>query len=159
MTLDDLFGTQNNVSAAQECARAAVIFFYGLAVIRLSGRRVFAKWSALDAIVSVMAGSNLSRALTGGAPLWGTLAATTLLIALHWSLARLTVLFPRMSWLLEGPPVPLLEDGAVNERILLQQGVSRTDVGVALRMKGLEKETEARRVTLEPNGKFSVLKR
>lgn len=78
---------------------------------------------------------------------------------MHWSLARLTVLFPRMSWLLEGPPVPLLEDEAVKERILLQQGVSRTDVGVALRMKGLEKETEARRLTLEPNGEFSVLKR
>ncbi|KAF2989994.1 DUF421 domain-containing protein [Methylocystis sp. MJC1] len=159
MTLDDIFGTQNNVSATQECARAALIFFYGLAVIRLSGRRVFAKWSALDAIVSVMAGSNLSRALTGGAPLRGTLAATTLLVALHWSLARLTVLFPRMSWLVEGAPVPLLEDGIVKERILLRQGVSRNDLGVALRMQGLEKETEARRLMLEPNGKFSVLKR
>ena len=51
--------------------------------------RVFGKWSALDIIVSIMVGSNLSRALTGSAPLVGTLAATTLLMALHWVLAQL----------------------------------------------------------------------
>lgn len=159
MTLVDIFGTQHHVTAAQECMRAILILFYGLAVIRLSGRRIFAKWAALDVIVSIVVGSNLSRALTGAAPLSGTLAATTLLLALHWSLARLTVLFPRMSWLLEGSPVTIIEDGSVKERMLLRRGVSRTDVGVALRMKGLDNETEARRLTLEPNGKLSVLKR
>lgn len=83
-----LFGPQGHPLWWQECARAALIFAYGLALVRIAGRRVFGKWSALDIIVSVIVGSNLSRALTGSAPLFGTLAATTLLMALHWVLAQ-----------------------------------------------------------------------
>ncbi len=56
MNLDAIFGTSDHVSLAQECARAALIFFFGLALVRLSGRRVFAKWSALDIIVSITHG-------------------------------------------------------------------------------------------------------
>lgn len=60
-----LFGSLGHVSWLQECARAAVIFAYGLVLVRVAGRRVFGKWAALDIIVSVIVGSNLSRALTG----------------------------------------------------------------------------------------------
>jgi len=55
-----------------------VIFAFGLALVRLAGRRVFVRWAALDIVVAVVVGSNLSRALTGTAPLGGTLAASTL---------------------------------------------------------------------------------
>ena len=65
-----------------------MIFVFGLALVRLAGRRVFGKWAALDIVVSIIIGSNLSRALTGNAPLWGTLAGTALLMALHWLLAK-----------------------------------------------------------------------
>ncbi|MGH8291183.1 MAG: hypothetical protein ACREV7_19635 [Steroidobacteraceae bacterium] len=41
--------------------------------MRLAGRRTFARWSALDMIVSIIMGSSLSRALTGAAPLGGTI--------------------------------------------------------------------------------------
>lgn len=58
-------GTQNHVSPGQECARAVLIFAYGLFLMRHSGRRTFGKWSALDVIVSVIVGSTFSRALTG----------------------------------------------------------------------------------------------
>ena len=41
MTLDNLFGVTGQVTWAQECARAVLIFVYGLALVRLAGRRVF----------------------------------------------------------------------------------------------------------------------
>src|SRR3954454_16935665 len=89
-----IFGSGSDLAWYQECARAAVIFVYGLALVRIAGRRIFGKWSALDIVVSIIIGSNLSRTLTGNAQLWGTLAATTLLVALHWVLARLVVSSP-----------------------------------------------------------------
>jgi len=52
------------LSALQECVRTVLVFAYGLLLVRLAGRRIFGKWSALDIIVSIMVGSNLSRALT-----------------------------------------------------------------------------------------------
>jgi len=86
--LSTIFGETGNLTIAQECARAVLILIYGLAILRIAGRRIFGKWSALDIIVSIIVGSNLSRALTGSAPLLGTIAATTVLVGLHWVLAR-----------------------------------------------------------------------
>ena len=81
--METVFGVEHNVSLAQECARAVLIFFYGLALLRLTGRRTFAHWSALDVLLSIIIGSNLSRALTGSVPLAGTLLASALLVGLH----------------------------------------------------------------------------
>ncbi len=67
-----IFGRDDAVDTAQLVARACLIFVYGLVLVRLAGRRVFGRWSALDIIVSIVVGSNLSRALTGNAPLLGT---------------------------------------------------------------------------------------
>ncbi len=158
MSPTDLFGPQGHPLWWQECARAALIFAYGLALVRIAGRRVFGKWSALDIVVSIVVGSNLSRALTGGAPLWGTLAATTLLMALHWILSHLAARFPTLSRVFEGRPVHLGEDGRVDGRALRRHAVSEADLGEALRGSGLEDPSGAHRVVLEPSGKISVLK-
>ena len=64
-----IFGVDAHLSWAQECARAVLVFAYGLLLVRVAGRRIFGKWSALDIIVSIVVGSNLSRALTGSAEL------------------------------------------------------------------------------------------
>ena len=158
MTLDDVFGTTNHLDWMQECARAILIFAYGLIVVRLGGRRTFAKWSALDLIVSIVAGSNLSRALTGQAPFWGTLAATAVLMALHWVLAKVVARSPRMSRLLEGRPIPLGRGGRLEEQALVRHAVSEADLNEALRVAGVESASVARLVTLEPSGRISVLK-
>src|SRR3954471_6266155 len=112
VALDSVFGSDGHLTWWQECARAVLIFGYGLALVRLAGRRVFGKWAALDIIVSIIVGSNLSRALTGSAPLLGTLAATTLLMVLHWLLAHAAARSPRLSRLVEGPAIELARDGA-----------------------------------------------
>lgn len=50
---------------SQDCARAVLVFICGLVLVRIAGRRVFGQWSALEIVVSIIIGSNLSRALTG----------------------------------------------------------------------------------------------
>src|SRR5690348_10535150 len=81
--IDTIFGVKDHITVGQECARAVLIFVYGLIALRISGKRTFARWSALDIVLSIIIGSNLSRALTGSAPLGGTLAAVAVLILLH----------------------------------------------------------------------------
>ncbi len=158
MMLDNLFGATGQVSWLQECARAALIFVYGLALVRIAGRRVFGKWAALDIIVSIIVGSNLSRALTGSAALWGTLAATTLLMGLHWVLAHAAARSSRLSRLLEGRSIRLGERGHLDEQALTRHAVSEADLREALRSAGLEDASGARLVVLEPSGKIVVLK-
>ncbi|OWK29423.1 DUF421 domain-containing protein [Sphingomonas dokdonensis] len=153
-----MFGTGKDLSVAQECARAVLILFDGLLAVRIVGRRIFGKWSALDIVVSIVIGSNLSRALTGSAPLLGTLAATTLFLLLHWLLAHCAARFPAMSRLLEGRAITIYREG-VHRDARLRHSVSQADLDEALRQSGLTSVTDAREVTLEPSGKITVLKR
>jgi len=153
-----VFGAKGQVSLLQECARAALVFLYGLMLVRFAGRRVFGKWSALDIIVSIVVGSNLSRALTGSAPLAGTLAGTALLMALHWLFAQGASRSRMVSRLVEGSPVELARAGALDDRARRRWAVSEADLREALRQSGIEQVDQARLLVLEPSGKISVLK-
>ncbi len=156
--LAEIFGTNSGLSWWQECARAVVILVYGLALVRVAGRRVFGKWSALDIVVSIIVGSNLSRALTGNASMMGTLLATTLLMLLHWILAQLAARSPRVSELLEGAQIVLVRDGKADPARLRKQSISQADLNEALRQQSLEHVGHARLISLEPSGKITVLK-
>src|SRR3569833_4550318 len=83
-----VFGVQNHLSTAQEAARAVLIFAYGFVILRLCGPRVFGHWSALDIVITIMVGSALARAMTGGAPLDGTMVAAAVMALLHVGLAH-----------------------------------------------------------------------
>lgn len=154
-----IFGAKDHLSVGQECVRAVVVFLYGLALVRLAGRRAFGKWAALDIVVSIVVGSNLSRALTGGAPFLGTLAATFVLMLLHWLLAHAAARSQLVSKAVEGEPIELAREGAHDVKARKIQAVSLADVQEALRQQGLEQVQEARRVVLEPSGKINVIKK
>jgi uncharacterized membrane protein YcaP (DUF421 family) len=156
--LEFVFGPTGHINWWQECARAAVIFAYGLVLVRLSGRRVFGRWAALDIVVAIVVGSNLSRALTGTAPLGGTLAASALLVALHWALAQGVARSKRLSQIFEGSMVELARAGKVERSQLLHHAVSASDIEEALRQRGVERISDTRLIALEPSGKITVLK-
>lgn len=156
--LENLFGTAQSLAWWQECLRALVVFLYGLMLLRCSGRRTFGRWSALDIVVSVVFGSSVSRAITGNAPFFGTLAAMAVLVALHWILGRLVVKSRRISAFFEGAPVELARLGKSDEATMTSWSVSRADLGEALRGAGILHPRDARLVMLEPSGKITVVK-
>jgi uncharacterized membrane protein YcaP (DUF421 family) len=157
--LNELFGpSAGQITAAQECARAVLVFAYGLLLVRVAGRRVFGKWSALDIIVSIILGSSLSRCLTGSAPLWGTFAACALLMVLHWLLALGAARSVSLSHVLEGRPVRLGQGGELDSPRLARHAISEADIKEALRGVGLDHHSGSRLIVLEPSGKISILK-
>jgi len=157
--LTRIFGAEHMVSWWQECARAVLIFAFGLLLVRLLGRRTFAKWAAVDIVVAIVVGSNLSRALTGSAPLWGTLAASLLLMILNWTLARAAALWPAFSTAVEGDPIELVSAGVTHADRMRGHGVSRTDLNEALRNASVDSPDKAAKVTLEPSGRITVVKK
>jgi uncharacterized membrane protein YcaP (DUF421 family) len=157
-----VFGVQHQVNLWQACARAGLIFFYGLVMLRLSGRRTFARMSALDLIVPIIAGSVLGQALTGNAPMVPALAGVGVLIFLHWGIAHIVA---RSEWLahaIEGGPILLVRDGFLNEQARRACKIAKSDLAEALREKGLDGldglET-IHKAVLEPSGKISVIQR
>jgi uncharacterized membrane protein YcaP (DUF421 family) len=156
--IETLFGSPNHLTWWQECDRAILIFFFGLALVRVAGRRVFGKWGAIDIIVSIVIGSNLSRALTGGAELFGTLAATALVMAFHWLLSHAAARSPWLAKLVEGGMVELGKSGAVERSRMTAHAISQADLDEALRQQGVAHISDTRLITLEPSGKITILK-
>src|ERR1700753_2980440 len=128
-----VFGVETHLTLWQECARAVLIFVYGLILLRISGRRTFGDWSALDVIISIIIGSALARAMTGSAPLLGTLAAAAVLTGLHVAVAYLVAINKPLSRIVEGTPVDLALNGIIDERARRRSMISTCDIHEALR--------------------------
>jgi uncharacterized membrane protein YcaP (DUF421 family) len=156
-----IFGVQNHVSLPQECARAVVIFLYALIMLRLSGRRTFAHWSALDIVVSFIIGSALGRAMTGSAPFPGTLAAVAVIVLLHVLVCHLMARSLMVARWVEGDAVVLVDHGQIDEAARKRHMIALPDLQQAMREEGLDWPkglSNVKRVMLEPNGKLSVIK-
>lgn len=156
-----IFGIKDHLTTGQEAARAVLIFAYGLLLLRLAGPRMFGRWSALDIVISIMVGSALARAMTGGAPLVGTMAAAAVMGFLHSGLAHWAAHSNRLAKILEGEAVTVIDHGRINHEARKRHKISQADLREALRLEGIDGERHADNVklmTLEPSGKLSVVK-
>jgi uncharacterized membrane protein YcaP (DUF421 family) len=156
-----IFGVQHHLTTAQEAARAALIFGYGLLLLRLSGPRMFGHWSALDIVVTIIVGSALARAMTGNAPLVGTLVAAAVLAVLHVGVAHGVARNGTLARIFEGKAVRLIDHGRIDHRTRKRERISDADMQEALREQGIDGESHVKNVkamTLEPSGKLSVVK-
>lgn len=156
-----LFGLQNHLTLAQESARAVLIFAYGLMLLRICGQRMFGHWSALDIVVSIMIGSALARAMTGSAPLLGTMAAAAVMVFLHVALSHAVARNKRLAHIFEGEAVTLIDHGRIDQAACKRNMVSEADLREALRQEGVDGEAcvgNVKVMTLEPSGTLSVIK-
>ena len=156
-----VFGVQNHLTTPQEAARAVLIFSYGLALLRISGPRMFGHWSALDIVISIMVGSALARAMTGGAPLAGTMVAAAVMAVLHVTLGYGVARYQVLARIFEGKAVTLVDHGRIDHRARRRNKISEADLREALREHGIDGEAKIDNVkvmTLEPSGKLSIVK-
>ena len=158
--LHSLIGREDAaITWAQMGLRGALIFLAGLLLVRLAGKRLFGKWDALDTVVAVMIGSNLSRAMTGSAPFGPTLLATAGLLLLHALFVYAAVAFPGISSLIKGRFVTLVRDGTIDMSAMRRHGIGTGDLEEAARCHGIASLGEVRQAFLERNGAISLIRR
>lgn len=157
-TLHAFIGTQGqDIGWLQMSLRATLIFVLGVLIVRFAATRAFGKWSALDIILAVIVGSNLSRALTGSAPFLPTLIATVLLVILHGLLAMAAARWSWLSTLTKGASIRLVRDGQMDEAAMRRAGIGEGDLRMALRASGHTDLERVRSASLERNGDISVI--
>ncbi len=147
------------IGVSEMTVRAVIVFAYGLLLGRFAFTRAFGKWSPPDILVTVVVGSNLSRTLTGPAPLVPTLVATTVLVAAYWIVSRLASAWPPLDWLFKGRAILLVRGGELDSAALRRAALSHSDVEEALRERGFRTLDDVEESYLERNGQISVLRR
>jgi uncharacterized membrane protein YcaP (DUF421 family) len=152
-------GTAMQITWWQMSIRAVIIFLYGVVLLRLAGRRAFGRQSALDIVLTVLIGSNLSRAMTGGSPFLPTIAGSGALVLLHYASIHLTQRSDVVGFLLKGERRTLVRDGSPDPVAMRQVGVSDRDLREAIRLEGVEELSDVKLAALERSGHISVVKR
>lgn len=143
----------------QFCARAVILFAFGVLCIRIAGRRTFSSLSPLDIIVAIVVGSNISRAMTGKAPFLASLAGTLLLVILHRFVAMATVRSNPLARFVKGRPAILVRDGMADRATMLRYNISDEDLLEGLRMEQVRCVEDVELATMERGGKISVVRR
>jgi uncharacterized membrane protein YcaP (DUF421 family) len=146
-----------DATIAQLCARAVILFAFGILCIRIAGRRTFSQISPLDIIVAIIIGSNISRAMTGKAPFFGGMAATLVVVILHRLLAMATLRWNVLARWIKAGAVVLVRDGVADEAAMARHEIGPSDLAEGLRMEQVERIEDVRLATLESGGKISVV--
>lgn len=144
----------------QIAARAVLIYLAGFAMLRFGEHRFLGKNTAFDIILGFIFGAMLSRAINGAAPFLPTLLAGIILLAMHWLLATAAFYSEHLRKLIAGSPLPLIQDGNVQENCLRKSRISEPMLRENLRINGhLDDPAQVRAAYYEPSGNVSVVPR
>lgn len=161
MGFEDLLGIgrpSQDIGVLQMGLRAVVIYLATILTIRLGRKRFRGRATAFDIVLGIMIGSVASRAITGDAPMLPAMAATAVLVGLHYLLSLLTIRWDALGSALKGQPIPLVRDGVIDEDNLRKSHISEDDLREELRCKGIRDLREVGLASLEGSGSISVLR-
>jgi uncharacterized membrane protein YcaP (DUF421 family) len=161
--LDMAFGFSarqaHDLGVGQVCLRAVVVYAVLIAYVRFGKKRFLSEATAFDAVLVIVIGSLSSRAISGTAPFAASLAATFVLVGVHWIISYLTESSSALSSLVKGHDTVLVRDGKVDRQALMSAHMSSDDLAQDLRQQGVDEIDKVKEARLERSGKVSVIRK
>lgn len=160
MNINEIFGNGESLSPLQMAARAFVMFFIALLLIRLAGMRIFGIKTAFDNIIVIMLGAILTRGVVGASPFFSTVAAAGALIIVHKVFAWLAMKHVWVGKIVKGYRHCLFYKGEISEKNLRKTSISKDDL-----MEGVRREihqnslADVEQIFIEKTGEISVVKK
>lgn len=154
-----IFGSgDGDLTVWQMSFRALVVYPFLLFLVRVGDKRFLGEISAFDFVLAIVIGSISSRAISGNAAFWPSLAASILLVGLHWVGGLLAFRYDRVAGWVKGWPRTLVEDGKMDLDQMRKAAIGEHDLESALRRRadGIDLE-DAALMCLERNGEISVV--
>jgi uncharacterized membrane protein YcaP (DUF421 family) len=139
--------------------RGVIIYFILLMILRVSGRRTLGQMTTFDFVLLLIIAETTQQALLGedfSLTNAGLLIVT--LIGIDIGLSLLRERWPRLSGLIEGLPLILVEDGRPIKERVDQSRVGEEDILAAAReSQGIERMEQIKYAVLERNGGISII--
>ncbi|RYY64942.1 MAG: DUF421 domain-containing protein, partial [Chitinophagaceae bacterium] len=88
--LNHYWGIKEHISPLELSARAVVMFFVSLLLLRLSGMRPFGRENTFDTIITFLIGGILSRGVVGATPFFSCIAGAVAILLANKALAKLS---------------------------------------------------------------------
>jgi uncharacterized membrane protein YcaP (DUF421 family) len=147
-----------DLSVGQMSARALVVFIAAIVIIRVGDKRFMGRHTTLDVMLGIIFGSIVSRAISGNAPFFPTLAACLVLVVVHWMISAIAFRNHGFGLLVKGRVHQLVIDGEIDWRTMRRTQITEHDLGEALRYRGYKDDLDSiESAFLERSGKISIL--
>ena len=160
MNISEIFGSGQDLTPLQMAARAFVMFFIALLLIRIAGMRVFGIKTAFDNILVIMLGAILSRGVVGASPFLSTVAAAAAMILIHKVLAWLAMKYTWVGKIVKGYRRSLYHNGEIREDNLKKTAISKDDLMEGVRLEiNTNSLDEVEQIFIEKTGEISVVKK
>ncbi|MEO7932804.1 MAG: YetF domain-containing protein [Chthoniobacterales bacterium] len=159
--LDHALGLHQKVDTltiGQTCTRTVVVFLFAIVLMRLANKRFMGHSTVMDAMLGIVFGSVLSRAINGAAPFVQTLAASCVLVACHWIASALACRSHRLGYFWKGHPTLLVREGIAQVDAMRRCQITEHDLHEALRQQGEPPDiAKIALANLERNGRISIV--
>lgn len=147
-----------DISALHMTARAILVFFIALFLIRFGGLRIIGKKSGFDLVIVIMLGAVLSRGIVGASPFGATIVASAAMVFINKTVAWLCVKNKTLDYFFKGKPVILYTAGKIHWDNMYRVSLSKSDLLTSLRLETNSEDLEQVDVAqIEPNGRISFI--
>jgi uncharacterized membrane protein YcaP (DUF421 family) len=157
--IDFVLGTNHNSPTFyQMIARALVIYFVAIFLIRLGKRRVIQPNSPFDIIFIIIVGNILADAIIGSWPFFECLGIMVLLFIVHSAVSALAFYHKQAETLFEGAPYYLIKNGTIDHTMMRKCHINLDELMSAVRLNARTDDLSAvKHAILETNGAISVI--
>jgi uncharacterized membrane protein YcaP (DUF421 family) len=143
----------------QVSLRGVTVFIVTLIMVRLGSKRSLAEKTAFDAVLIVIIGSMLARAINGSEAFFPTLGAGFVLMLLHRVFGLAAYYSHAFGILVKGRPVTLVQEGRLQRRNMLWEQISKHDLEEDMRLEAETDDLSKIQVArLERSGDISFIK-
>jgi uncharacterized membrane protein YcaP (DUF421 family) len=140
--------------------RAVVVYAFLLAALRLAGRREMAQMTSFDLVLLLVISNAVQNSMNAGDnSLAGGLVSALTLVVLNWLVGYAVYRWPRLERFVQGRPIRIVTDGRVHLPAMRRELLTLSELGSALRKRGIMRVSDCGQVVLEPDGTLSVVRR
>jgi uncharacterized membrane protein YcaP (DUF421 family) len=151
--------THLDLPAFNLVARAAVVYFSILILLRVSGKRQLGQMGAAEFAVILLISNAVQNSMNGGDnSLLGGIILATVLVAISTGISFLTYRSRLMSALFEGTPTLLVHKVKIIRQHLIKERLTEKELKVLLRKQGFHHFNEIDTAILEADGTLSISK-
>jgi uncharacterized membrane protein YcaP (DUF421 family) len=140
--------------------RGAIVYFFLLLLLRLTGRRQIGELSPFDFVLLLILSESVQNSMTGGdESVAGGLISATTIVGLNALVGYATFKSKKIEDLVEGKPEVIIHNGKIFQEVLERHRITKDELGEALRLTGCGAADEVQLAILETNGEISVVQR
>lgn len=156
--LNSVWGIKENISPLEISARAIVMFFITLVMIRVSGMRSINKSNPFEAVIAILIGGILSRGVVGATPFLSTVISSVAILIVQKLLSRLSFYSRWVDKMSKGDQTLLYKDGRFIEENMKKSDITTMEIYEDLRLKCHLKSLESvEEIFMEKKGEVSFI--